>query len=133
MKLTLRKPLLAATLSALSILPVSLAQAPAVPDSPQAQPMQTAAQHPALFLVGDSIIRTGTGDGEKGPWGWGYEIIPMFDAAKIHVYNDAPPTIPTAPPSPATETKPGRSNPPSPTRWRPSTPTAGTSTSTSKT
>ena len=46
------------------------------------------AQHPALFLVGDSIMHTGTGDGSTGPWGWGAEIIPMFDAAKIHVYND---------------------------------------------
>jgi lysophospholipase L1-like esterase len=45
-------------------------------------------QHPALFLVGDSIMHTGTGTGETGPWGWGAEIIPMFDAAKIHVYND---------------------------------------------
>jgi len=48
----------------------------------------TVPQHPALFLVGDSIMRTGTGTGETGPWGWGYEVIPMFDAAKIHVYND---------------------------------------------
>ncbi len=43
--------------------------------------------HPALVLVGDSIVRTGTGTGERGPWGWGAEIIPMFDPAKIHVYN----------------------------------------------
>jgi lysophospholipase L1-like esterase len=48
-----------------------------------------AAQHPALFLVGDSIMHTGSGNGETGPWGWGSEFIPMFDAAKIHVYNDA--------------------------------------------
>jgi lysophospholipase L1-like esterase len=47
------------------------------------------AQHPALFLVGDSIMHTGSGNGETGPWGWGSEFIPMFDAAKIHVYNDA--------------------------------------------
>jgi rhamnogalacturonan acetylesterase len=47
-----------------------------------------AAQHPALFLVGDSIMHTGTGDGEKGPWGWGAEIVPMFDASKMHVYNE---------------------------------------------
>ncbi len=44
--------------------------------------------HPALFLVGDSIMRTGTGNGDTGPWGWGSEIIPLFDAGKIHVYND---------------------------------------------
>lgn len=44
--------------------------------------------HPALFLVGDSIMKTGTGTGERGPWGMGYELIPMFDAAKLHVYNE---------------------------------------------
>jgi lysophospholipase L1-like esterase len=44
--------------------------------------------HPAIFLVGDSIMKTGTGNGERGPWGWGYEFIPMFDSTKIHVYNE---------------------------------------------
>ena len=44
--------------------------------------------HPALFLIGDSIVKTGKGDGETGPWGWGYELIPLFDAAKIHIYNE---------------------------------------------
>jgi lysophospholipase L1-like esterase len=45
--------------------------------------------HPALFLVGDSIIKTGNGTGEGGQWGWGSEIIPLFDPARIHVYNEA--------------------------------------------
>jgi len=44
--------------------------------------------HPALFLVGDSIMKTGTGTGERGPWGWGSEIGALFDPAKIHVYNE---------------------------------------------
>jgi lysophospholipase L1-like esterase len=64
-----------------------IAQIPAV----GAAPPDTAAvlvQHPALFLVGDSIMNTGTGTGEVGPWGWGAEIIPMFDPTKIHVYNE---------------------------------------------
>lgn len=33
-------------------------------------------------------MHTGTGTGDTGPWGWGAEIIPMFDSAKIHVYNE---------------------------------------------
>lgn len=45
-------------------------------------------QHPALFLVGDSIMKTGTGTGERGPWGWGSELGAFFDPAKIHVYNE---------------------------------------------
>ena len=56
--------------------------------SPQSAPAATTTQHPALFLVGDSIVHTGTGTGETGPWGWGAELIPMFDPAKIHVYNE---------------------------------------------
>jgi lysophospholipase L1-like esterase len=47
------------------------------------------AQHPALFLVGDSIMKTGTGNGEKGPWGWGSELGAFFDPVRIHVYNEA--------------------------------------------
>lgn len=46
-------------------------------------------QHPALFLVGDSIMKTGTGDGSRGPWGWGQEIGAFFDTARIHVHNEA--------------------------------------------
>jgi lysophospholipase L1-like esterase len=45
-------------------------------------------QHPALFLVGDSTMNTGRGNGDVGPWGYGAELIPMFDPAKIHVYNE---------------------------------------------
>jgi lysophospholipase L1-like esterase len=52
-----------------------------------ADPFPADTQHPALFLVGDSIMRTGVAPGDTGPWGWGAEIIPMFDVAKIHVYN----------------------------------------------
>jgi len=44
-------------------------------------PFPADTQHPALFLVGDSIMRTGVAPGDTGPWGWGAEIIPMFDAA----------------------------------------------------
>ena len=48
----------------------------------------SATLHPALFLVGDSTMQTGSGNGEKGPWGWGSEIISLFDPSKIHVYNE---------------------------------------------
>jgi rhamnogalacturonan acetylesterase len=51
-------------------------------------PPTNAVLHPALFLVGDSIVKTGRGNGEIGPWGWGSELIPLFDATKIHVYNE---------------------------------------------
>jgi rhamnogalacturonan acetylesterase len=60
--------------------PAVRAQEPATPPAPTL--------HPALFLVGDSIMKTGTGNGERGPWGWGSEIVSFFDPAKIHVYNE---------------------------------------------
>lgn len=72
---------------------VPVAQAATATVPTQTQPASATApiapvEHPALFLVGDSIMHTGSGNGERGPWGWGSEMIPMFDAAKIHVYND---------------------------------------------
>ena len=45
-------------------------------------------KHPALFLVGDSIVHTGTGDGSTGPWGWGSEIGSFFNPERLHVYNE---------------------------------------------
>ena len=51
-------------------------------------PTTMPAQHPALFLVGDSILNPGSGPGGRGPVGWGAEITPLFDPAKIHVYNE---------------------------------------------
>lgn len=45
-------------------------------------------KHPALILVGDSIVPSGTGTGERGPWGWGSELGAFFDPAEIHVYNE---------------------------------------------
>ncbi len=51
--------------------------------------VQAQVQHPALFLIGDSIVHTGSGNGDTGPWGWGSELIPLFDPSKIHVYNEA--------------------------------------------
>jgi len=74
----------------------------AVAAAPTAEPAQSpeskaasassaaeATNHPALFLVGDSIMKTGSGNGERGPWGWGSEIVSFFDPGKVHVYNEA--------------------------------------------
>jgi rhamnogalacturonan acetylesterase len=66
-------------------LTLSIQAAPAA--EPPPSPTNTTL-HPALFLVGDSIVKTGTPPGDTGPWGWGYELIPLFDAGKIHVYNE---------------------------------------------
>src|SRR5262249_31764508 len=44
---------------------------------------------PTLFLIGDSTVRNGKGDGANGQWGWGDLIGPFFDRTKINVMNSA--------------------------------------------
>ncbi|MEO7028859.1 MAG: rhamnogalacturonan acetylesterase [Acidobacteriaceae bacterium] len=44
---------------------------------------------PTLFIVGDSTVRNGHGDGAHGQWGWGEPIVDLFDTAKINVVNRA--------------------------------------------
>jgi rhamnogalacturonan acetylesterase len=44
---------------------------------------------PTLFLVGDSTVRNGHGDGAQGQWGWGEPLVAFFDPAKINVVNRA--------------------------------------------
>jgi len=44
---------------------------------------------PSLYLVGDSTVRNGRGDGAGGQWGWGDYLAPYFDLAKINVVNRA--------------------------------------------
>lgn len=44
---------------------------------------------PSLFLVGDSTVRNGRGDGANGQWGWGEPLVDYFDTAKINVVNRA--------------------------------------------
>ncbi len=42
-----------------------------------------------LFLVGDSTVRNGRGDGASGQWGWGEPLVDLFDTTKINVVNRA--------------------------------------------
>jgi lysophospholipase L1-like esterase len=44
---------------------------------------------PTLWLVGDSTVRNGHGDGANGQWGWGEPLVSYFDPAKINVANRA--------------------------------------------
>ena len=44
---------------------------------------------PTLFLVGDSTVRNGKGDGGQGQWGWGEPLVTFFDTSKINVVNRA--------------------------------------------
>jgi lysophospholipase L1-like esterase len=44
---------------------------------------------PTLFVVGDSTVHNGNGDGRNGLWGWGEPFVTLFDPAKIKVENRA--------------------------------------------
>ena len=44
---------------------------------------------PTFFVIGDSTVRNGHGDGGSGQWGWGDLLPDLFDAAKINVVNRA--------------------------------------------
>lgn len=44
---------------------------------------------PTLFLIGDSTVKNGSGDGANKQWGWGEPIVAFFDPAKITVLNRA--------------------------------------------
>ncbi|HEX4750189.1 MAG TPA: rhamnogalacturonan acetylesterase [Bryobacteraceae bacterium] len=44
---------------------------------------------PDLFLIGDSTVRNGRGDGSDGQWGWGDALTRYFDPMKVNVVNRA--------------------------------------------
>src|SRR5215475_9595382 len=54
---------------------------------PQTEPANP--KLPTLYVVGDSTVRNGRGDGGNGQWGWGDVIGTYFDAGKINVVNRA--------------------------------------------
>lgn len=49
----------------------------------------TNATLPTLFLVGDSTVKNGSGNGENKQWGWGEPLVAFFDSTKITVLNRA--------------------------------------------
>lgn len=65
--------------------PLATFDLPAEPRLPA--PAQTG--KPALYLIGDSTIHNGSGDGSNGQWGWGETITDYFDSTKINVLNRA--------------------------------------------
>jgi lysophospholipase L1-like esterase len=44
---------------------------------------------PTLWLIGDSTVRNGHGDGANGQWGWGEPLVDYFEPSKINVVNRA--------------------------------------------
>ncbi len=60
-----------------------------VPASQASLPLPAKAGLPVLWIVGDSTVRNGQGDGANGQWGWGDEIAPYFNSARLNVVNRA--------------------------------------------
>ncbi len=44
---------------------------------------------PTIWLVGDSTVRNGKGDGAHNQMGWGDELAPYFDTTKVNIVNRA--------------------------------------------
>jgi rhamnogalacturonan acetylesterase len=44
---------------------------------------------PTFFIIGDSTVKNGKGDGANNMWGWGDLIAPFFDSSKIKIENHA--------------------------------------------
>ena len=48
-----------------------------------------AKQKPTVFIIGDSTVKNGQGNGAGGLWGWGDVIVQYFDTSKIKIENHA--------------------------------------------
>ncbi len=44
---------------------------------------------PTVYIIGDSTVRNGSGQGADGLWGWGSVIADYFDTTRIHLENRA--------------------------------------------
>jgi rhamnogalacturonan acetylesterase len=46
-------------------------------------------RNPTFFIIGDSTVKNGKGNGAGNMWGWGDLIAPFFDTTKINIENHA--------------------------------------------
>jgi lysophospholipase L1-like esterase len=46
-------------------------------------------EKPTIWIIGDSTVKNGQGDGAGGLWGWGDFIVQYFDTTKIAIRNHA--------------------------------------------
>lgn len=52
-------------------------------------PFVANASLPSVFMVGDSTVRNGEGDGANSQWGWGDFVAGQIDSTKVNVVNRA--------------------------------------------
>jgi lysophospholipase L1-like esterase len=46
-------------------------------------------EKPTIYIIGDSTVKNGRGDGAGGLWGWGDPLIQYFDTSKVNLENHA--------------------------------------------
>ena len=46
-------------------------------------------EKPTIYIIGDSTVKNGRGDGADGLWGWGDPLVQYFDTSKINLENHA--------------------------------------------
>ena len=46
-------------------------------------------EKPTLFIIGDSTVKNGQGDGSNGKWGWGSLMADYFNQQQINIKNKA--------------------------------------------
>jgi len=51
--------------------------------------MKPEEQEPSLFIIGDSTVKNGKGDGSNGQWGWGSVLPAYFDTTQLKIENHA--------------------------------------------
>src|SRR4051794_12428840 len=59
------------------------------PTTQPAHPAPRDATLPTVWLVGDSTVHNGSGNGALGQWGWGDRIARFFDTSRINLVNAA--------------------------------------------
>ena len=50
---------------------------------------ETPTGKPTVYVIGDSTVKNGRGDGTGGLWGWGDPIVQYFDTSRIRIENHA--------------------------------------------
>lgn len=46
-------------------------------------------EKPTIYVIGDSTVKNGRGDGAGGLWGWGDPLVQYFDTSKVNLENHA--------------------------------------------
>ncbi|WP_303921430.1 rhamnogalacturonan acetylesterase [Draconibacterium sediminis] len=44
---------------------------------------------PTIYIIGDSTVKNGRGDGAGGLWGWGDPLVQFFDTSRVNIENHA--------------------------------------------